>query len=89
MLVQLDVWKPNPTSSTVGDLCFFSAHDELPFSRSETVRQARLNAMKSLREKTDAKIEAVLAPDRKSKHEEMQKRFQEKMRPPPKGRTEA
>jgi protein CpxP len=42
-------------------------------------RQARMEAMRSLMEKADTKIEALLTPDQKAKYEEIKKARQARM----------
>jgi len=49
------------------------------FSSGQGDRQARMDAMRSLGEKTDAKIEAILTAAQKEKYEVMKKQRQARM----------
>ena len=49
------------------------------FSSGEGDRQARMEAMRSLAEKTDAKIEGLLTAEQKAKYDEMVKQRQSRM----------
>ncbi len=49
------------------------------FSSGQGDRQSRMDAMRSLGDKTDAKIEAILTAAQKEKYEVMKKQRQERM----------